>query len=133
MTTLQATPRSVHGGVYGSHHHHHAPQQPPIPPLGGPPSDKHYGFPIESNEVLLSTLAKIGITDVKEHDIVKPTQQVVLTCFSAFLELLSYVNDEVVDTLKNDCLDRLEHRVRGGAGCGGGDGEMAKVAPTSVR
>lgn len=107
MMSVHATPR----GHAAMNYQHAA----PVPLLGGPPSEKHYGFPIESNEVLLSTLAKIGISDVKEHDIIKPTQQVVLTCFSAFLELLSYVNDDVIDALKNDCLDRIDHRVRIGA------------------
>jgi kinetochore protein Nuf2 len=77
------------------------------PPLGG---ENQFGFPIETDDVILQTLAKIGINDIKEHDVQKPTQQIALTCFSAFLELLSYVNDEVIDTLKGDCLDRLEHR-----------------------
>lgn len=81
------------------------------PPLGGTPSENQFGFPIESDDVLLSTLAKLGVRDIKEHDIQKPTQQVALTCFATFLELLSYVNEDAIDTLKGDCLERLEFKV----------------------
>lgn len=87
---------------------HQDPTHPP--PLGGAPSENQFGFPIETDDVIIHTLARVGIKDAKEHDIQKPTHQFVSTCFAAFLEILSYVNDEVVDTLKGDCLERLEHR-----------------------
>lgn len=86
-----------------------APSQSPI--LGGAVSSHNFGFPIESDEILLSTLNKIGIHDVRDYDLKKPSQQVALACFTAFLELLSYVNEDVVEMLKGDCLSKNDHRV----------------------
>jgi hypothetical protein len=74
-------------------------------------SENQFGFPIESDDVLISTLIKIGITDVKEIDLQKPSQAVALACFTAFLELLSYVNEDVIDMLKRDSLEKLDNPV----------------------
>lgn len=82
-----------------------------VPPLGGPPSEKKYGFPIETDESLLKELNKIGIRDIVEHDLQRPTQQIALTCFSAFVELLNYVNDDVIESIKAEYLERLDHKV----------------------
>lgn len=82
------------------------------PLLGGPPSDKKYRFPIETDDVLIDTLNKIGIHDIHKEDILRPNQQVALTCFSAFAELLSYVNDDVIESIKAECIERLDHKVR---------------------
>jgi hypothetical protein len=80
------------------------------PMLGGPPSDKRYRFPIEGEDVIVETLRKLEINDIHEHDLQRPNQQVALTCFLAFVELLSYVNDPVVESIKADCLDKLDHK-----------------------
>jgi hypothetical protein len=86
--------------------------QSSVPILGGPPTTNKYRFPIEEDDVIIDTLRKLEIYDIHEQDIQRPNQQIALTCFLAFLELLSYVNDSVVESIKADCLDKLEHKVR---------------------
>jgi hypothetical protein len=88
--------------------------QPVVPALGFPPSEKKYAFPIENEESIILELNKIGIVDIREHDLLHPSQQVALTCFSAFVEDLSYVDDGVIRSIKEDCIQRLDYIVSEG-------------------
>lgn len=71
------------------------------PSLGFPPSEKKYAYPRESDQTIVEELDKIGITEIRIQDLDHPNQQIVLTCFSAFLEDLSYVDDAVVKSIKD--------------------------------
>lgn len=81
------------------------------PPLGGTASSGKLTFPKLDYDAIIETLRKIGINDVSEKDLKSPNQQIALTCFCPFVELLSYFNDEVIESMKEECLEKLDHRV----------------------
>jgi hypothetical protein len=91
------------------------------PPLGFPPSEKKYAYPRESDQTIVEELDKIGVTEIRTQDLDHPNQQIVLTCFSAFLEDLCYVDESVVKSIKEYNLqkDVTDHVVSGAAAvCG---------------